>query len=363
MPAFDIIVPCYNYGRFLENCVESVLTQQVDLRLLIIDDCSNDETRDIAEAMSRKDSRVSFCRHPANEGHIATYNEGLDWARGDFFVILSADDMLMPGALSRASEALAARPNAALAYGSALYFPDGSLGDCPAEAFASGSVLVSPWPHNADDGLVEPRPGAIPLRVAESERKHEPTVYGTVEFFLLNRFINRPHMCSVVTPTAVQKRVGGYRPELPHAGDLEMWLRLAAHGPVVRIHAFQVAARMHGRNMSTQVYTRISRDFIERALVLDVIESSCGGRLPPGLMETMRCSLAKSAARAASGLSAAGSDPECDAILALARRLYPGFDWTLLGALLALKRHLGPGPWSSLALHIRPIAQRLLRLT
>jgi hypothetical protein len=40
-------------------------------------------------------------------------------------------------------------------------------------------------------------------------------------------------------PATTQKHLGGYRPELPHAGDMEMWLRFAAHGGVGRIHAFR----------------------------------------------------------------------------------------------------------------------------
>ena len=42
---------------------------------------------------------MEFRRHPVNRGHIATYNEGLEWASGDYLLVLSADDMLTPGAL------------------------------------------------------------------------------------------------------------------------------------------------------------------------------------------------------------------------------------------------------------------------
>src|SRR4051794_22534645 len=91
----DVIVPCYKYGRFLRGCVQSVLAQQgADVRVLILDDTSPDETEEVAAQLVREDGRVSYRRHPSNRGHVATYNEGLDWATGDYTVILSADDLL-----------------------------------------------------------------------------------------------------------------------------------------------------------------------------------------------------------------------------------------------------------------------------
>ena len=53
MPSVDVIVPCYNYGRFLRECVESVLDQDgVDVRVLIIDDASADDTPDVGRALA-----------------------------------------------------------------------------------------------------------------------------------------------------------------------------------------------------------------------------------------------------------------------------------------------------------------------
>src|SRR5436305_2109319 len=103
MSTVDVYIPCYNYGRFLRACVHSVLLQQgVDVRVLIIDDASQDSSQEIAQALAREDSRVEYRRHTANLGHIETYNEGVRWIRAKYSLLLSADDMLTPGALSRA---------------------------------------------------------------------------------------------------------------------------------------------------------------------------------------------------------------------------------------------------------------------
>src|SRR4051812_8374346 len=100
MSRVDVITPCYKYGRFLRRCVQSALDQQgVDVRVLILDDASPDNTPDVAAELLKEDSRVQYRRHAVNQGHIATYNEGLNWASGDYLLLLGADDLLTPGAL------------------------------------------------------------------------------------------------------------------------------------------------------------------------------------------------------------------------------------------------------------------------
>src|SRR5580692_6786433 len=107
----DVIVPCYNYGRFLDQCVNSVLGQVgVDVRVLVIDDASPDNTAEIAAALAREDPRVNVVRHNKNKGHIKTYNEGIEWASADYMLLLSADDYLLPGALARATKLMNAHP-------------------------------------------------------------------------------------------------------------------------------------------------------------------------------------------------------------------------------------------------------------
>src|SRR5262249_7020123 len=107
MSRVDIIVPCYKYGRFLSTCLDSILTQEgVDLRLLVIDDASPDQTEEVAKEFAKRDSRVEFYRHTANQGAVATFNDGLGWATGEYTLLISADDHLTPGALLRAVQFL-----------------------------------------------------------------------------------------------------------------------------------------------------------------------------------------------------------------------------------------------------------------
>lgn len=116
-----MVVPCFRYGRFLRECVESVLTQSgPELRVLIIDDASPDTTAEVAEGLVCSDPRVSYCRHTSNQGLIATANEGIAWARADHMLLLSADDYLLPGALSRSVELMDDHPSVAFTFGGAV---------------------------------------------------------------------------------------------------------------------------------------------------------------------------------------------------------------------------------------------------
>src|SRR5919109_5208527 len=104
MSRVDVIIPCYNYARYLRQCVESVLTQSaVQVRALIIDDASTDDSAAVGSALAAEDARVEFRRHAVNHGHLTTYNEGLEWSAGDYTLLISADDLLVPGALNRAA--------------------------------------------------------------------------------------------------------------------------------------------------------------------------------------------------------------------------------------------------------------------
>ncbi len=111
-PLVKVIIPCYGYADLLEGCVRSVLRRQrVAVRVLIVDDCSPDDTPAVARRVAESDDRVEYRRHADNMGLIATANEGLEWAEdSDYVVLLSADDRLVPGSLDRAVDALEYHP-------------------------------------------------------------------------------------------------------------------------------------------------------------------------------------------------------------------------------------------------------------
>jgi glycosyltransferase involved in cell wall biosynthesis len=187
--------------------------------VLIIDDASPDDSAEVARKIEAREPRVEVTVHATNKGHIATYNEGLlDWADGDYCVLMSADDRLTPGALARATALLNANPGVGFAYGDVLWFRDGS-------PLPRARTDVRGWTVWSGEQWLKRR-----FRRAQSG-------------------ISSPE---VVVRTSLQKRVGGYNEQLPHLGDTEMWLRLAANGDVGYLRgADQAYYRRHQQNMST----------------------------------------------------------------------------------------------------------------
>src|SRR6267378_7316160 len=78
LPRVTVVVPCYNYGRYLPDCLGSILAQpRVDVDVVLVDDASTDGSGDVAEELAAMDRRITLVRHARNAGHIATYNDGL----------------------------------------------------------------------------------------------------------------------------------------------------------------------------------------------------------------------------------------------------------------------------------------------
>src|SRR5882672_1876692 len=92
-PKVTFVVPCYKLAHLLHECVESILSQSYrDFEVLIMDDCSPDNTVKVAQSF--QDPRVKHIRNESNLGHLANYNKGIGLARGNYVWLISADDRL-----------------------------------------------------------------------------------------------------------------------------------------------------------------------------------------------------------------------------------------------------------------------------
>jgi Glycosyl transferase family 2 len=262
----QVIIPCYNYGRYLRSCVASALSQEgVDVSVLIIDDCSSDNSVEICRELTAEDQRVSSIHHPVNKGHIATYNEGLAQASSDYLVLLSADDLLTPGALRRAADLMERNPSVGLVYGHAVTFEDDA--PCDIRTKVQGWTI---W-HGAD--WIE--------KMCRTGRN----------------FIVCPE---VVMRTSVQRRIGGYTAELPHSGDMEMWLRAAAVSDVGRVRGVdQACYRTHPLSMQRTIHAGLLFDLKGRFQAFRAAFNKEAGQLPDAvrLFTDAKCALSRTAIR------------------------------------------------------------------
>lgn len=116
-PKVSIILPVYNGGRFIRSSVESCLNQTFkDWELVIVDDCSTDETPAIVAEFARQDDRIRVSRNPENLRLPRSLNRGFEMARGAYFTWTSDDNDFEPQALARLVAELEKEPHADLVY-------------------------------------------------------------------------------------------------------------------------------------------------------------------------------------------------------------------------------------------------------
>lgn len=225
MASIDVVIPNYNYARYLEACVKSVLSQDMgQMRVLIVDNASTDDSVAIATRLAKEDPRVELLLRPENLGPHASFNAGIDWARADYFLLLFADDFSVPGALRRATAIMEQDRGIAFCYGR--------------DVAIRGDALIPE---------IEAQPTTPPTRLM--------TGRAFIERFCRLGVFQIPGP-SIVVRTSVQKRAGHYRPALPHSDDYELWLRLAMHGSVAEMDCIQAGIRTHDANRSTDLWAR-----------------------------------------------------------------------------------------------------------
>lgn len=99
-PKISIVLPTYNGSKFLARSIESILNQtEVDWELIIVNDCSTDNTLEIASNYAQKDSRITVITNEENKKLPASLNIGFEKAKGNYLTWTSDDNYYLPNAL------------------------------------------------------------------------------------------------------------------------------------------------------------------------------------------------------------------------------------------------------------------------
>ncbi|WP_185276126.1 glycosyltransferase family 2 protein [Leifsonia shinshuensis] len=214
----SVVIPCYNYARYLVEAVDSVLDQAgVEVEVIVVDDASLDQSLAVARRLAAESDRVRVIANAENLGAVETFNRGLAAATGEFLVRLDADDVLTPGSLQRAVAVMQSFPRVGLVYGHPIHF--------------AGPTLPT------------------------SRQQAESWTVWTGSEWLAARAMDGTNV--ITSPEVVMRRsvvdlTGGQRP-LAHTHDMEMWLRLSAYSDVAYIRgADQAWHREHAGSLSTQ---------------------------------------------------------------------------------------------------------------
>ena len=100
----SVIIPAYNAGKFIENCINSIFSQTYgDFEIIVVNDGSSDNTLDILNSLAKKDARLKVISQK-NGGVSAARNTALKHAKGEFITYVDADDTLPETALADMTE-------------------------------------------------------------------------------------------------------------------------------------------------------------------------------------------------------------------------------------------------------------------
>ena len=95
-PDLSIIITIYNQGHYIHKCIRSIQNQSFkNLEIIIIDDCSLDNSTEIIEEYQKEDERIILLKHESNEGKIKTRTDGIKIAKGKYITIIDGDDALI----------------------------------------------------------------------------------------------------------------------------------------------------------------------------------------------------------------------------------------------------------------------------
>jgi glycosyltransferase involved in cell wall biosynthesis len=204
MKTISVIIPAYNYARYLSEAIDSVFAQTYPaLEVIVVDDGSTDETPAVLAAYGDRIRAIRL----QNQGVSAARNTGISAARGEYVAFLDADDLWQPAKLEAQMARFDANPNFGLVY-------------CGAESFdAEGQTL-----HILRDG--------IEGRVAINILRHEPVIAAPGS--------------NMIAPRRVAEEIGGFDTRMTGSEDWDFSYRVAARYEIGFAGEALVRYRIHG---------------------------------------------------------------------------------------------------------------------
>jgi glycosyltransferase involved in cell wall biosynthesis len=236
-PKASVLMPTYNYGRFLGEAIESVLAQDfTDYELIIIDDCSADDSQAVGESYAGRHPRYRFAVNPENLGMVPNWNRCLAAARGVYIKFLFGDDKLAgPTALGQLVSMLDTNPSLALA--------------------ASGRIILDEESRPMDRWAPFGATGRYPGKKA-----------------ILKCLARNANL--IGEPSAVlfrrDKAPRGFDEKFQHLVDVEMWFHLLEQGDLAytrqplccfRVHAAQQTKSNAARQVGEYEHGRLLRQY------------------------------------------------------------------------------------------------------
>lgn len=191
----SVIIPAFNAALTIERAIRSVLDQTGLLEIIIVDDCSTDNTVYVVIGLKAQYPVIKLMMQEKNEGVSAARNAGIAGALGEYIAFLDADDIWLPGKLNKQLSEIINRDEVALVTCDSLQLsPDGEV---------LKRAHVNRPPFSGDEAW---------------------------KTLLAYNFIPTP---TVLVRKKDIDNAGGFSEELPVAEDLDLWIRISLMGKVV----------------------------------------------------------------------------------------------------------------------------------
>jgi glycosyltransferase involved in cell wall biosynthesis len=233
-PLVSVIIPNYNYGRYLREAIDSVLNQTyLNLEIIVVDDGSKDNSKEVLESYGTRIKTI----FQQNQGVSAARNNGVALSRGEYLAFLDADDLWLPRKLERQLE---------------LFSRDQEIGLVHVgmeEIDEDGNTL-----SNLEDGME----GWISV---EMLLFNKPTIFGAGSGILI--------------PRRVFDEIGGFDPRLSTSADWDANYQISARYRIGFVREILIKYRMHKTNMHSNV--RVMED--DMLLAYEKAFSGTDGRL------------------------------------------------------------------------------------
>jgi len=224
-PLVSVVVPTYNYGRFIGDAFDSLRAQTyTEWECIVVDDGSTDDTAEIVARAIEGDARIRYMRQ-ANQKQSVAKNTGLAVARGSYVQFLDADDRIEPLKFERQVEFLEAHTEVDIVYGGVRFFHT----ETPEQRLYAMFGENKPW-----------------MPEVSGAGKEMLLAFVRVNILVIN---------SPLVRRSVVEDVGPFDPVLPPVEDWDFWIRCALEGKTFEFHDAEgtlALVRAHAASTSRQ---------------------------------------------------------------------------------------------------------------
>ncbi len=221
MPKVSVLVPVYNGGKYLAECLESILAQDFEnMEILISDNCSTDDTVAVIKKFAARDARIRWWTNLSNLGCVGNSNACLQQAQGEYVKFVYHDDLLVSNqALTTMVSALDLDPEISLVVSAT-------------KLISKNSEFISIWNPQGRSQVTDGKRVMLDCL----ERKSDNDI-GCPSMSLFRR----------------QQATRGFNPQFSYMMDTEMWFYLLEQGSFCWLAEPQAAFRIHSEQFSEEL--------------------------------------------------------------------------------------------------------------